>query len=560
MATPAKKTKRKALRKGPAGQPLVSARQAAALLDVSLTTLYAYVSRGKVRSIADNSDHRKRLYLREDLERLMKQRSQNRNPKHAAEAALHYGMPVLRSALTSIVDGRLYYRGRDAIELARSSQFEDVVSLLWNETRFGSDASGFESRHNPRATGHPRATGQPVPTGQPDADRPGANRSRANRPGASRPSTSRHLRRSPGHPTYALLQETLAHLSAHDHERNRFEPAEVIPRGWRILHELCDVTLEATTSPAVRSTADTRRRSSPSIASRLARAWAPRTRSQLSTRVLDACLIACADHEFNVSSFTARCVASARAPIYEVVQAGLAALRGSRHGGYTEQVAQLFDALPRSGDVRSYLEGRTHPGGPGNPGDPGGLGGPAGPAGPGGLGGLGGPAGPGGPGSRSPGDPGGPTGPGGPGSRTPGSSPHNDSRAEPIPGFGHPLYPDGDPRAAYLLELAQEHWSRSRAVQQARELIRCAEDIVRENVPEGGPDSAGDGFRKHPTLDLGLVVLSRALRLPEEAPLLLFALGRTAGWIAHALEQYEDPRLIRPRAKYVGPAPGAVIG
>ena len=50
--------------------------------------------------------------------------------------------------------------------------------------------------------------------------------------------------------------------------------------------------------------------------------------------------------------------------------------------------------------------------------------------------------------------------------------------------------------------------------------------------------------------------LAAALDLPPGAPLALFALGRTAGWIGHALEQYSTGQLIRPRARYVGEAPG----
>jgi citrate synthase len=52
-----------------------------------------------------------------------------------------------------------------------------------------------------------------------------------------------------------------------------------------------------------------------------------------------------------------------------------------------------------------------------------------------------------------------------------------------------------------------------------------------------------------------LAAVARAYRLPEQAPLLLFALGRTIGWIAHAIEEYASGQLIRPRARYTGPAP-----
>jgi len=58
-----------------------------------------------------------------------------------------------------------------------------------------------------------------------------------------------------------------------------------------------------------------------------------------------------------------------------------------------------------------------------------------------------------------------------------------------------------------------------------------------------------------PTLDLGLAALARALRLPPGAALGLFALGRSAGWVGHALEARRDDRLVRPRSRYTGPPP-----
>jgi citrate synthase len=58
-----------------------------------------------------------------------------------------------------------------------------------------------------------------------------------------------------------------------------------------------------------------------------------------------------------------------------------------------------------------------------------------------------------------------------------------------------------------------------------------------------------------PNLDFGLAAITRAFRLPDQAPVLLFALGRTIGWIAHAIEEYASGHLIRPRARYTGPMP-----
>jgi citrate synthase len=104
---------------------------------------------------------------------------------------------------------------------------------------------------------------------------------------------------------------------------------------------------------------------------------------------------------------------------------------------------------------------------------------------------------------------------------------------EDIPGLGHPLYPDGDPRAAALLARVWEvrpDW---------REWMADAEALT----------------GRAPNIDLALVAVRRHLDLPSGSALGLFALGRTAGWIAHALEQRASAQLIRPRAVYDGPAP-----
>jgi citrate synthase len=102
-------------------------------------------------------------------------------------------------------------------------------------------------------------------------------------------------------------------------------------------------------------------------------------------------------------------------------------------------------------------------------------------------------------------------------------------RGEHVPGFGHRLYPQGDPRATVLLAaLDLDPW--------LREVFAAVEELT--------------GAR--PNIDTALVALERTLRLPPGAALAIFAVGRTVGWIAHALEQRRDGRLIRPRASYAG--------
>jgi citrate synthase len=109
-------------------------------------------------------------------------------------------------------------------------------------------------------------------------------------------------------------------------------------------------------------------------------------------------------------------------------------------------------------------------------------------------------------------------------------------RGEGIPGFGHSLYPGGDPRGAELLRLTSVAYPDSSAVALSAAVAEEALELVGER----------------PTVDFGLVTLARTLGLPPRAAVALFALGRTVGWIGHAMEQYESGSLIRPRARYVG--------
>src|ERR1700682_3751178 len=109
----------------------MSAAEAARALGVNRSTLYAYVSRGYVRSEAQAGRSRQRRYSRDDVEGLKRRKEERRDPEKAARRALHWGVPVLEAAITLIANGRLYYRGYDAIELARRRSIEQVAWLVW---------------------------------------------------------------------------------------------------------------------------------------------------------------------------------------------------------------------------------------------------------------------------------------------------------------------------------------------------------------------------------------------------------------------------------------------
>ncbi len=186
-------------------------------------------------------------------------------------------------------------------------------------------------------------------------------------------------------------------------------------------------------------------------------------------------LVLCADHELNASSFAARVVASTGASLHASVGAGLAALSGPLHGGMTIVIDQHWDDWHAThhrplAPSLAALLADTRQG----------------------------------------------------------KTPHY------CAGFGHPLYPMGDPRSRQLLSLLAPNAARTHLLHQVH---------------------AATGL--HPSLDYALVAMQRSLGLPHGAAFVLFALGRTAGWIAHALEQRESGQLIRPRARYTGLTAGS---
>jgi citrate synthase len=109
----------------------VNAREAAAELNVSRATLYAYVSRGLIESVAQPGQ-RRRVYALRDVRALRKSRDGARDGDVSKTRPLDFGAPVLDSALCTIQDGRLFYRGRDAAALAAASTLEGVAGLLWD--------------------------------------------------------------------------------------------------------------------------------------------------------------------------------------------------------------------------------------------------------------------------------------------------------------------------------------------------------------------------------------------------------------------------------------------
>jgi citrate synthase len=114
-------------------------------------------------------------------------------------------------------------------------------------------------------------------------------------------------------------------------------------------------------------------------------------------------------------------------------------------------------------------------------------------------------------------------------------------RGERLRGFGHRLYPDGDPRAGFLL-------TRLRASAAGSPRMEVVDALLEATTRRGLPE---------PNVDLALAALAHVTAMTRGSGEAVFAIARTAGWIAHALEEYDRNTPIRPRAVYTGPAPGA---
>jgi len=117
----------------------------------------------------------------------------------------------------------------------------------------------------------------------------------------------------------------------------------------------------------------------------------------------------------------------------------------------------------------------------------------------------------------------------------PGAAPLLDDIAATF-GFNHPLYPHGDPRGRWLLEMI-----RGSGIRTSR--FRATFDYI---------DTMHNRHKQHPRFELALALLSTALRLPPGAAGGIYTLGRVAGWVAHISEQRLAGFLIRPRAKFMG--------
>lgn len=109
----------------------LTAAEALTLLGTQPQTLYANVSRGRIKARPDPTDSRRSLYRGDDVRRMAGRASGRRRQEDVAGETMQWGQPVLRTSISTVHEGRLLYRGHDACTLAETATLEAVAALLW---------------------------------------------------------------------------------------------------------------------------------------------------------------------------------------------------------------------------------------------------------------------------------------------------------------------------------------------------------------------------------------------------------------------------------------------
>ena len=273
------------------------AAEALELMQVRPQTLYASVSRGRIRAKPDAADPRRSLYHRDDVQRIAARTRGRRSSEAVASEAIQWGEPVLSSGVSTVAEERLWYRGQDACLLAEHATLEDVAGLLWESAppRFACTDS-LPVNNTKQAT--PLQAGLLALAARAAVDPPSRGRSRA------------------------VLQA---------------EAAEAIGT-------LANALLGPASSAAL------------PLHARLAAAW----RRPKAADALRRALVLMADHELNASTFAARVTASTGASMAACLLTGLSTLTGPLHGGAAAAVQALVRDAAASGSKAAVREWLAH--------------------------------------------------------------------------------------------------------------------------------------------------------------------------------------------------------
>ncbi|MER6115101.1 citrate synthase [Streptomyces sp. NPDC001743] len=401
--------------------PRLTTRETAERLGVKPETVYAYVSRGQLSSNRAPGG-RGSTFDAAEVDALAR-RTGRREPAAAA------GALSFPTGITLIGGDRYFFRGVDAMELARRYAYEEVAEWLWT----GELRPGIRFTAPAEALAAARRAVGALPSHSGSTDR---------------------LR--------------VAVVAAATADPLRFDLSrEAVLGGARSLIPTLVAAL-----PTV-AEGDGGDDASAGLARQLWPKLTGRPADEASLAVLDTALGLLIDHDLAASTLAARVAASARAHPYAVVSAGLGVLEGPLHGAASGLAHRMLTEVLERGGAAPVVADHLRSG-------------------------------------------------------------------RRVPGLGHRLYTGEDPRARTLFDLLA-------GVPRAAPALAAARDIVTTTARH---------TPLHANVDLALAALSVSSGMAVEAGETVFAVARTAGWIAHALEEYgERPLRMRPSGQYTGPQP-----
>lgn len=414
----------------PTSADYLTASEAIRLLEVKRQTLYAYVSRGLIRSTV-RAGRKERLYLREDVERMHARALARSGHGPVAADAMNHGQPIIPTAITEITPEGPRYRGRLATALAaEAASFEAVAQLLWTG-EWETEAAPWQVRPAPAEFVALVDSFGAVPRRDPVLEVFAVAvlhlglQGRADAADVTR--------------TYEEARQVIGHLvgcCGLASRRQRYVPMQP---GERIAPAL----LRALGGDANASNVAT----------------------------VSALLALLADHELAPGTLSVRVAASGGAALHGCIAAALCASAGLVVAHRFDEIYDFLDqGRDRAGWVRAAVQ--LH------------------------------------------------------------------EQGSPVPGFGHVLYPKGDPRGSMLLAFIREQRPELELLAVC-DFIEEAERVTGVRV-------------RH---ELPMVALARAMGLPRPAASAIFLVSRMAGWVAHLQEQRASRQLLRPRAQFTPGTP-----
>lgn len=352
------------------------------------------------------------------------------------------GVVAASSAVCSIENGVLRYRGINIFDLSQKSNFEETTYLLWHgQLPTQAQLDEFRSQLEDSMT-VPEPVMQAMQAFPKKANFMDVIRSAVSLLAFYDPDVEDGSPEANRRKATRLIAQLTMIVTAWEHIRNQREP--IHPKKAKSLAYNFLFMLNG------------------------------REPSDLEVKTFDRALVLHADHEFNASTFAARVTAATLSDMHSTIVSAIGTLKGPLHGGANQRVMETLLKIGEPENVEAYVtEGLA--------------------------------------------------------------------RKERFMGFGHRVYKTGDPRAKELKAMS-ELLAKEKSNTKWFDMSTKMEELIKDQK----------GLL--PNVDFYSASTYYLLEIPFDMYTPIFAISRMSGWTAHVMEQYENNRLIRPRADYTGPA------